>query len=154
MNAIALRSEVSVLRRIFVIVLILCVLGGALAANATIKRHRVATAAGAQSAVAFVHPSFAVCIAAPGLWAVKRQSCSILNLSHVSRSCREAKTETPINRMPPQRIRAVARRLMRVPTRPSLESCRGVLTLTYAPAGTVSPSLLILGPGQTSALRS
>jgi hypothetical protein len=49
-------SEVTTMRRVVVVAAIACALGGAVAANATIKRHQLATSQAAQSAVAFVHP--------------------------------------------------------------------------------------------------
>lgn len=50
-------SEVTTTRRVVVIVALLCALGGAVGANATVKRHQIATSQAAQSAVAFVNPS-------------------------------------------------------------------------------------------------
>jgi hypothetical protein len=57
MSTAAVPSDVTTMRRFVVIVAIACALGAAVAANATIKRHQLATAQAAQSAVAFVHPS-------------------------------------------------------------------------------------------------
>jgi Family of unknown function (DUF5719) len=51
------RSDVTTTRRVIVILAIVCALGGAVAANATVKRHQIATSQAAQSAVAFVNPS-------------------------------------------------------------------------------------------------
>jgi hypothetical protein len=57
MNVKPVGSDVSTLRRVVVIGAVALALGGAVAANATVKRHQVANSQAAQSAVAFVHPS-------------------------------------------------------------------------------------------------
>jgi hypothetical protein len=57
MSTAVVRSDVSTIRRVAVIAAIALALGGAVAANATIKRHQLANSQAAQSAVAFVHPT-------------------------------------------------------------------------------------------------
>jgi hypothetical protein len=56
-STVTRRAEMTTTRRVVVIAAILCALGGAVAANATVKRHQIATSQAAQSAVAFVNPS-------------------------------------------------------------------------------------------------
>jgi hypothetical protein len=51
------RTGVSTLHRVAIVAAIAVVLGGAVAANATIKRHQLANSQAAQAAVAFVHPA-------------------------------------------------------------------------------------------------
>jgi Family of unknown function (DUF5719) len=57
MSTTAAHPDLSTMRRAVVIAVLAVALGAAVAANATVKRHRQANSQGAQSAVAFVNPS-------------------------------------------------------------------------------------------------